>query len=549
MGLFSILNIADSALYSSQAAIATASNNIANANTPGYDTETTVLAPVDYINVSGANSGPANYGGVAVSGVQRQYDSYLQSQIYQQQQSLSSSDSSSNILGQVEQAFNETGDTGLATYYNNFVDAWQQVAGNPADTSARTVLISDAQALAGAAQDKQNTLQAAVTETNNEIAKTVTTVNNLASQIADVNKQIGELANPTDGSDIQLRDQRDNLMTQLSQYIGFSYYEDSTGRVTIISGMQNLVSGDQTNALSVKADSNGDNQLYLNGINITSNVQKGSLGGLIAARSDAETQGIVPLKRFVAALVQQVNKIQEQGYDLNGTSASSEPFFTPLSLYTAADSQASITASVSDESQLTLDDYEIKIGGSGSNLTYSVYDSQTGGQVGSAGSYSSGGTTITLMPGISATISGAAAAGDTFSISPTANSVNDFSVALTDGSQIAAAQTANSPGDNSNALAMVNMLQGGQVSGLGGDTLMGYYQGIVAATGTLSKAASDSQTFNQNLLDQLNQQRDSTSGVSLDDQAIDLIKFQQAYQAGAKVIETTQQLLQTLINM
>ena len=545
MGLFSIMNIADSALYASQAAMSTASNNIANANTPGYDTETTVFEPTDYVNVTGSSPVSTTLGGVEVTGVQRQYDSYIQSQIYQQQQSLSSSDSSSNILGQVEQAFNETGSTGLATYYNNFVDAWQQVSDNPSDASARTVLLDNAQALVGAAQDKQSALQAAVTETNSQIKQTVTTVNNLASQIATINGQIAQMANPTDGSDLTLRDERDNLMDQLSQYIGFSYYEDSSGQVNIITGSGNLVSGSGTNALSVKADSNGDSQLYLDNTNITSDVQKGSLGGLIAARSDAETQGIAPLNRFVAALVQQVNAIQEQGYDLNGTAGSS--FFSPLSLYTTADSQAAITASVSSESQLTLDDYKITIGGSGSNLTYTVDDSQTGNQV-SSGSYSSGGTTITL-PGISATISGTASSGDTFTISPTANAVSDMAVALTDGSQVAAAGSANSPGDNSNALAMVNMLQSGQVSVLGNETLMDYYQGIVATTGALSKAASDSDTFNQNLLNQLKGQQDSTSGVSLNDQAIDLMKYQQVYEAGAKVIETVQQLLQTLDNL
>ncbi len=543
-GLLSILDIGNSALFASQAAMNTTSNNIANANTPGYDAEITLLEPVDYVSLAGSNANMNNPGGVTVAGVQRQYDSFLQKQIYQQQQSLSSSDSSSTILSQLEQAFNETGNTGLATYFGNFVDSWQQVADNPTDASGRTVLLSNAQALVGAAQEKQGAVQSAIKWANDSIAQTVQTVNNLASQIADMNQQIARMAGTGDGSDSQLRDERDNLMNQLSQYVDFNSFEDSTGQVTIITGMNDLVSGDQTEALSVQPDSNGDNQLYMNGMNITSSIQKGSLGGLIAGRSDAETQGLAPLSRFVAALVQQVNKIQEQGYDLNGNQASGEPFFTPLSLYATANSQASITASVTSESQLTLDAYNIAYSGG----SYSVTDSNTGQSV-TASVTTSGTTTTISFDGIQAEITGTVNSGDTFSINPLKNAVNNFGVALTDGSQVAAAQSANVPGDNSNALAMMNMLQNGQVAGLGGETLMDYYKGIVSTTGALSSAASDSETFNSNLLDQLNQQRDSISGVSLDQETVNLIKYQRAYEAGAKVIETTNELLTTLMNI
>ncbi|MDA8088486.1 MAG: flagellar hook-associated protein FlgK [Nitrospiraceae bacterium] len=543
-GLLNILDIGGSALFASQAAMNTTSNNIANANTPGYDSEITLLEPVDYVSLAGGNANMNNPGGVAVTGVQRQYDSFLQNQIYQQQQSLSSSDSSSNVLSQVEQAFNETGNTGLSTYFNNFVDSWQQVADNPSDAASRTVLLSNAQALVGAAQQAQGAVQSAIKWANDSIAQTVQTVNNLASQIAGLNQKISSMAGTGDGSDSQLRDERTSVMNQLSQYVDFNYFEDPTGQVTIIAGMQDLVSGSQTEALSVQPDSNGDNQVYMGGRNITSVIQKGSLGGLIAGRSDAETQGLDPLRRFVAALVQQVNQVQEQGYDLNGNQAANEPFFTPLTLDATANSGASITASVTNESQLTLDEYNITYSGG----SYSVTDRNTGQSVTASVSTSGGSTTIGF-DGIQAVISGAPNSGDTFSISPLESAVNNFGVAITGGSQVAAAQTAGEPGDNSNALAMLNMLQNGQVPGLGNDTLTDYYKGIVSTTGALSSAASDSQTFNSNLLDQLNAQRDSTSGVSLDEETVNLIKYQQAYEAGAKVIETTSQLINTLMNI
>ncbi len=539
-GLNDILNIAQSGLFASQAAMNTTSNNISNVNTPGYDVETTQLEPVDYIDLSGQEAGSP--GGVTVAGVQRQYNAFLQSQIYQTQQNMSGADSSSTTLGQVEQAFNETGQTGLSTYFNTFVNDWQQVASNPSDQSARTVLLGDAQTLVSAVQEKQGAIQEAIKQANDTISGTVQTVNSIAASIAQLNGQIAAAQGNTTGSLAQLLDQRDNLMNQLSQSISFSFYTDNTGQVTIISGMQNLVSGSQTNELSASQDANGDYQLYLGGANITSQVTGGALGGLISARSEAETQGLLPLNRFAAALVQQVNEVQEQGYGLDGSTGN--PFFSPLTLATTANSSASITASVTNESQLTLDQYNIKIDSSGN---YNVYDTQTGSLV-TSGTYTSGGAIS--FDGIQATITGSPAAGDTFTIDPLKNAVNNFSVAITDGSQVAAASSSSGvPGDNSNALAMTDMLNNTQVSGLGGQTFMAYYQGIVSATGTASASASDSQTFESNLLDQLNQQQDSVSGVNIDEESVNLIKYQQAYQAAAMVIQTTNQLFQSLMNI
>ncbi len=541
-GLNDILNIAQSALFASQAALNTTSNNISNVNTPGYDVETTQFEPVDYIDLSGSSQGAGNPGGVTIAGIQRQYNSFLQSQIYQTQQNMSGADASSTTLGQVEQAFNETGQTGLSTYFSTFVNDWQQVASNPSDPSARTVLLGDAQTLVSAAQEKQGAIQDAIKQANDTISGTVQTVNSIAASIAQLNGQIAAAQGNTTGSLDQLLDERDNLMNQLSQSISFSFYTDSTGQVTIISGMQNLVSGSQTNALSAKQDSNGDYQLYLSGANITSDITGGALGGLISARSEAETQGLLPLNRFVAALTQQANKMQEQGYGLDGSTGN--PFFSPLTLATSTSSSASISTSVTNESQLTLDQYNIKIDSSGN---YNVYDIQTGSLV-TSGTYTSGGAIN--FDGIQAAITGSPAAGDTFTIDPLKNAVNNFKVALTDGSQVAAASSSSGlPGDNSNALAMVDALNNGQVSSLGGQTLMEYYQGIVSSTGTASASASDSQTFESNLLDQLNQQQDAVSGVNIDEESVNLIKYQQAYQAAAKVVETTSELFQTLMSM
>jgi flagellar hook-associated protein 1 FlgK len=138
---------------------------------------------------------------------------------------------------------------------------------------------------------------------------------------------------------------------------------------------------------------------------------------------------------------------------------------------------------------------------------------------------------------------------DFFSVSPLTNAVKNFGVALTDPQKIAAASSAATiPGDNTNAVAIAG-LQQSNITGLGGSTFTGFYKGIVSTVGTMSREASDNFNFDQNLLTQIENRQQSVSGVSLDEEAANLIKFQRAFEAGAMMIKTTDELLQTLLNL
>ncbi len=89
----------------------------------------------------------------------------------------------------------------------------------------------------------------------------------------------------------------------------------------------------------------------------------------------------------------------------------------------------------------------------------------------------------------------------------------------------------------------------GNITALDSDTFSDYYKNLVAKVGNQSRAASDELTFADNFLSQLNTQRDSVSGVNLDEEASNLIIFQRAYQAAARLITTADEIYQTLLNM
>ena len=157
-----------------------------------------------------------------------------------------------------------------------------------------------------------------------------------------------------------------------------------------------------------------------------------------------------------------------------------------------------------------------------SATTYNVVDNTTGTTLATGQTFDPNGTTVSFN-GWQTTIGGAAAKGDTFVVAPTGS------------------------GDNGNALQLAALqqktfLQGGSASL--GDT----YSQLVADVGTKTQAAQTDATTHQSLLDQATSMQQSISGVNLDEEAANLLKYQQAYQASAKVIATANSLFQTLIN-
>jgi flagellar hook-associated protein 1 FlgK len=539
LSLFGLFDIAKSTIFASQAALSVTSNNIANVNTSGFSRREALFAVASPVVLSGNLLG----NGVTVSGIKRYYDSFVQTQLWGQYQNYGKSYALDQALSQVEQVFNEAKSIGLAAPLTDFFNAWQEVATNPEGFAERGVLLQKANSLVLAAKQMELGITDTLKNMNESIDTMVDRVNAIASEISAINSKIVQIeAGSQTESSHDLRDQRDMLLNELSNLVDFNSYEDKNGSITVTVGMRNLVSGVTTNNLSTKTNEDGDKELYLDGINITENVQKGQLGGFFSVRDNIRTNSLNGLQRLIASLVKETNILHRAGYGLDGTTGND--FFTPLQLSTRDfSSGADMTATITDPAQLTLDEYNIQFDAAN---TYYVYNKQTGALV-TSGAYASGNPIS--FDGIEINITGAVTSTDKFTVSPLTDVIKNFEVAITDQQKIAAASLdTNLPGDNSNALLIAQLSQNA-ITNLGGATFSSYYGGLVSTIGLLSKAASDSLTFDNNLLSELSNKRESLSGVSLDEEAANLIKFQRSFQAGAKMIQVTDELLQTLLNI
>jgi len=539
LSLFALFNIGKSTLFASQTALSVTSHNIANVNTPGFSRQEVMLNVANSVNIGNGYVGR----GVTVSGIRRHYDSFIQSQLIDQRQKYGRSSALNNALSQIEQVFNEANNMGISRSLMDYFNAWHGVATNPEGQTQRTVLLQRANALALTAKQMERGILDTLKGTNKEIDNTVNRINSIASDVAILNGKIVQIeAGLGSEKANDLRDQRDNLLNELSNLVEFTSYEDENGSLTIMVGNRNLTYQEATNPLSTKINEAGYKDLYLDGINITANINKGQLGGVISVRDDIETKPLTGIRRLIASLTKEINALHRSGYGLDASTGND--FFNPLQLSTKDySSGAGITATIADPSQLTLDEYDISFD-AGNN--YYVYNKQTGA-LAASGAYNSGGTIA--FNGIEMVITGTITATDRFFVSPLTDAVENFGVSISEPGKVAAASSnADLPGDNTNA-SQIAQLYDSSMTNLGNSTFTNYYSGLVSNVGTMSRGTSDGLKFDENLLSELNNRRESVSGVSLDEEAANLIRFQRSFEAGAKMIKVTDELLQSILNL
>lgn len=538
MSIFRLFDIGRSAIFASQTALQVTSHNVANANTPGYSRKEVILSIETPVAIRGGFLGR----GVTISDIRRTYDRFIQSQLLTQNQNYGRSAIMENILGQIEQIFNEAKDTGLESALFDFFNAWNEVATNPEGIPQRTALIEKTKSLITTVKSMELSIVNTIKHINEDISNTVKQINAIASHIAELNKNIVQIeAGLNREKATDLRDERDRLLNELSNLANISVYEDRNGSVTVTLGMRNLVSEEKVNPLSALKNKDGNFELYLGKFNITSFILRGRLGGLLSVRDYIESNPLHSLRKLVASLNKEINILHRQGYGLD--SSTGNDYFNPLQISSIDLSPgADITAIITDPSSLTLDEYDITFDGT----NYYVHNKQTGALV-LSGTYVSGNPIN--FDGIEVVITGSITPQDQFFISPMRDAITNLGVAITDPQKIAAASSNTAlPGDNQNALQILSLFDS-TLPNLGNTTLIGYLREIVSNVGTMSSAAHYSLGFDRNLLEEIKIRRESVSGVSLDEEAMNLIRFQRAFEAGARIIKVTDELLQTIIQL
>jgi flagellar hook-associated protein 1 FlgK len=320
-------NIATGALASDQAAISVVSQNIANANTQGYTTETIKWGTADTVTV-GSASEPA---GVVFEGASSQRDRVLNQRIDQQSQDQSNTAARLTALNDLQSIFSgataAAGSTGgvadIGQQLTSFFQSFTQLSSDPSNASLRSSVLSAAQGLATTFNQTSSSLQQQRAGLDQTIASAASQVNALTQDIARLNGQIGSTSPSGDAG--TLEDQRQADLEQLSQLIGIhTITNENNGLTVTTSSGAVLIQGGQSSDLQTTS-AGGVVHLSLGGVDQTAALTNtgGQLGGTLQARDVDLPSAIAAVDQMAWSVGSAVNAQQAAGVDATGASGAS----------------------------------------------------------------------------------------------------------------------------------------------------------------------------------------------------------------------------------
>lgn len=535
VSLFNALNISSNALTVNESAISVVSHNVANMNTEGYSKQKVNLATRNIAGAIGNNVEAqirAN-GGVMIANVMRYNDSYLNSYYRDQLSKLSEYEQQLDNLGDLAGIFDDLEGEGIDAALSDFYEAVNNLNEYPASSTARINFIETAKTLTSVLNSKSIQLDELTSKAlgdgetqesleNSKIFTQITEFNNKLEQLAEVNNALCRTQTGTLQAN-NLLDKRDMILNEISQFVEITVEERDNGSVTIYSGNTALVRGSvvtgeleiqtaksycEANGLTypdewvtedgipkeaavisiVKHTEEGTKELVLG--NANDQIKGGALGGLLHS-ADLEADGM------------NVGKAQEA---LNSIAQSIADVFNELN---TRENAYCINPNDTTKLMETNDTNFIFVGSNGDG---------TGVTAGN----------ITINPDL-----------------------------LTDDGcwKIACAYFDNPANFDINAVGnaqnVVDMLatRTKKLDSLNGMSLEDFYTGLVgkvAAGGNNLQTLFDTQS---EVVDSIYNEIKGNNTVDLNEELVDLVKYQTAYSASAQVFNTVNSCLDTLMNL
>ena len=574
MSLTTSLLIGRSALTASQAGIQVAGDNLANAATPGYHRRVMSVVPASgSIDARGVYSGR----GVNIESVTRRLDSAIESRLRDAVSNQQAAVIDHDLLSQLEALTNQLGTMSLDNRLGEFFGAFSELANNPNAFETRALVVEQGASLAGHMKNLRSDLLGLRAQVDTQITTSVERANQLIGEIAGMNRSLvnSELGQSENAA---LRDQRDVLLSELSELMDVSIVETRSGSVDVFVGSTPLITDTMARGVSLRqlGFEMQDAQLVVGNPAEVITPRSGRLGALLAQRDGSVNQTIQELDTLAASLVFEVNRIHSQGRPFPGMTEATGS--RPLA---AAD----WARALNDPDNATIAGLPFApVNGS---FDVVVTDTATGlAQTtriqidldGLAGDGSAGfGDDTSLqdivdainaqVPNMTAEITAngrlrmQADSGFTFGFGQDSSGVlavlgvNTFFDGVDAGSIAVRQELAANPGllvtgvqegSNEAALAIAGLREGG-VASLEGRSMGEQWRRVTDRIAVDTSAGFTKRSATIQVRESLEAQRDAVSGVSIDEESINLITFQRQFQAAARLIATVDELTQTLI--
>lgn len=473
-------------LYAQQTGLYTTGNNISNANTLGY-----TRTRVNMQATQGLLSSPGLLGtGVEASSIQRIRDTFVDNQFRQESNKLGYWESRSNAISQIEDIIGEPSEYGLQKSLSEFWSSLQTLATSPSSSGARAVVIQRAQDVAESFNHLHNSLTEAQTNIGKEISFSTDNINSLLEQVAKLNGQIsgmessGYLPN-------ELYDQRDLLLDELSTYLPIETKYEKTG-----GGTSAIAEGSVTVTLKM---ANGEK------IELVKGKEFGEVG---TNPTDLHVSGENQLIQGIT--IKAVGETDSTNYD-HTKLLDSGKLKSLINSYGTSDGNGLYPDMINDLNKMA------EAFANEFNRVHQEGKDLDGND------------------------------GERFFVITTAGNLSVNQNLIDDPRKLAASGSAGEIANTDNAKALL-AIQTRPLDDLNKSTIQDFFSGIIGKLGVNGQQADRMALNTAALQGAAANRRDSISAVSLDEEMTDMIRFQQAYNASARMITVIDETLDKIIN-
>jgi flagellar hook-associated protein 1 len=569
-----ILGSAVSGLMAFQRSLDTTSHNIANVNTEGYSRQRVELGtmPAQFIGSGYVGNG------VKIENIARSYDQFITNQLRSSASAFGDADRYAQLSSQVDNLLADP-TTGMAPVIKSFFNSVNDVADDPSSVPARQVMVSEAEILTQRFSTMNGRFDQLRSQVNQNINVMVESVNSLATEMAELNRAIAIESGRTSNNQLanDLMDERDRLLTQLAEIVDFAVVPAKNNMLNIFIGQgQPLVLDGAAAQLQAQPDELDSTHIEIglqwakgNVQIITSQLAGGQISGTLRFRDEVLDPAQLKLGAVAASIAMEFNLVHandafgtgNNAFDLDGNPG--EIFFTglgsvPVTAHPANTGEINVIFDAGKIGLIDASDYQLNVSGPPDVYTLTRTSDDSTINLILSGSNLIPNSVDDELPGISIALGATPPVpGDSFLIRPAYYSAQNIKANITDPRKIAAATNVDAdgvsvingpmPGDNRNALSLAGLEHKSGMYG-GKATFNDTYGRIVSEAGALTNAARVSSSAQETLFNNAKDSWQNISGVNLDEEAANLIKFQQSYQAAAQLVAITNTLFDSLLN-
>ena len=439
-----ILSIGVSGITAYRKLLETVGGNITNASTDGYVRRDVQMSTTGEAAMLPTAAQSGNGSGVIVETVRRSSDYFLQSQALNANSLNHQMQTLSDALARLEKNLFVT-DSNPGAAVQEFYSRFSDVSGSPTSASSRMAAVDSGVRLSQVFAQTAGSLTHTLTSIRTGLEAALNQVNQLTSQIDRLNTDI--VSSTSSGQKPNdLLDQRDKLLTSLSDLVGFTYVENNTGAITVYLGDtasgRTLIGPDGAHNLGV-SDNNGRLDIVLDTYTNpapTNQLRNGTIAGLMNFRT--ETLSVLEgINRLAIGFSVAVNSMHRQGVDQNGDPGKDLFSTDGLVAKTGAlnKGDAKLSVSITDAAVLSDIHYSARFNASTEKWT-----------VTSSGGKSLTGSSKVSIDGIEFSFDGAAVDGDVFNIDPLLGAAASMRFLIKTPAEIAAALPLYVDPDNQN---------------------------------------------------------------------------------------------------